>query len=99
MASNKRRGHLDKPTRNHLTGIEAALQAMYNAPRQEDEFTARELYEKISLIDKAATISSVLSKLNRMKETGSCTSRKTKANGRSTNLYRMTGADSAPHGG
>jgi hypothetical protein len=95
MASNKRRGHLDKSTRNHLSGIEAALAHVVSNPRHEDEFTARELYERALIENKSTTISSVFCNLYRMQNAGLCTSRKIKMNGRSTNLYRMIDPDTA----
>lgn len=93
MASNKRRGYLDQSTRNHLKGIEAALAHVISKPRQEDEFTARELFDKAVLQDDKITMPSILCKLNRMRDAGLCTSRNTKINGRVTNLYRMISHD------
>lgn len=96
MAGNKRRGHLDQSTRHHLKGIEAALAHVVSKPRQEDEFTSRELFEKAVLEDDKITMPSILCKLARMRDAGLCASRNTKINGRVTNLYRMISPDAAP---
>jgi len=95
MASNKRRGHLDQSTRNHLSGIEAALAHVVSKPQQEDEFTARELFERALIKDKSTTTASIRCKLNRMQDAGLCASRKVRLNGRSTNFYRMIDPDTA----
>jgi hypothetical protein len=99
MASHKRRGHLDKPTRDHLIGIEAALQAMCPRARQEGEFTGEELFHRLRKQGNKCTIDSIRQKLNRMTRSGQCERRKVNLDGHMTNLYRMVSPDSAPHGG
>lgn len=98
MASHKRRGHLDKSTRDHLTGIEAALQIIHPESRREDEFTAGELHSKVSKKGKKCSYESVRHKLDRMVQSGQCKKRKVNLGGYMTNLYRMVSPDSAPHG-
>lgn len=99
MASHKRRGHLDKSTRDHLIGIEAALLAICPKPRREDEFTGEELFHRLRKQDNKCTVDSIRQKLNRMTRSGKCEKRKVNLDGHVTNLYRMIGPDSAPHGG
>lgn len=99
MASHKRRGYLDKSTRDHLTGIEAALQIMCPEPRQEDEFTAADLHHRLNKRGKKCTFESISAKLGRMVHNGQCEKRTVTLDGHVTNLYRMVSPDSAPHGG
>lgn len=96
MASHKRRGHLDKPTRDHLAGIEAALQIMSPSPQGEDEFTVVELFHRMKKKGAKCTYESVRFKLERMVRSGICEKRKVNMGGHMANLYRMTSTDSAP---
>jgi hypothetical protein len=89
MAGNKRRADLDQPTRDHLKGIEAALEAMIQKPKQEDEFTAMELYQKLKASGAKNTIESVRFRLDRMVLNGEYQKRKIISNGSITNLYRI----------
>ena len=96
MASNKRGRHLDQPTRDHLAGIEAALEAMRPKPRQPDEFTTNELRDRLSQNDNGITYAAVSKLLNRMVQDGKCEKRLLSIDGNLTNLYRMVRPDAAP---
>ena len=98
MAGHKRRGHLDKPTRDHLTGIEAAIQAMCPEPKREDEFTVSDLFYALKKKGEKCTFEAVRFKLDRMVKSGQCEKRKVSLDGHIANLYRMAGPDSALHG-
>lgn len=90
MASNQRRGYLDKSTRNHLSGIEAALAELLPKPRQEGEFSAFELWELAGGRSSGITMNSIRSKLQRSASNGDYEKRKVVINGKETNLYRKT---------
>jgi len=96
MAGHKRRGHLDQSTRDHLTGIEAALQIMCPEPKQDGEFTVMELWSEMNKKGKTRSLESVRFKLDRMVRGGQCEKRKVNMGGNMTNLYRMVSPDSAP---
>lgn len=96
MASHKRRGHLDKPTRDHLTGIEAAFEMMRPKPRHKDEFTAKELLDKLKPYEKSLNLAALRGRLLSMVQAGKCERRVMNIEGKVTNLYRMTSPDSAP---
>jgi hypothetical protein len=88
MASNKRRGHLDQPTRNHLSAIEAALAELIPKPKQPDEFTTMELWESAGGKASGITLSSIRCRLDRAIKAGSFVTRKVIENGSAINLYR-----------
>jgi hypothetical protein len=88
MARNQRRPNLDKSTRDHLTGLEAALAELVPKPRQPDEFTAVELWEFSGGIAGGITLASIRSKLDRSVKNGAYVARKAIEGGTLINLYR-----------
>lgn len=91
MASNKRKGHLDQSTRNHLSALDAFIkeQAAIMQPIQPDEFTVYTYMDKMK--DQGVNLG--MSKASRMLDdlvnSGVITSRKGVQNGKQRNFYRF----------
>lgn len=91
MASNKRKGHLDQSTRNHLSALDAFIkeQAAAMQPIQPDEFTVYDYMDKMKDQGVKIAFSSAVRKMSDLIDTGVITSRKGNQNGKQRNFYRF----------
>ena len=92
MACNKRTGHLDKSTRNHLSKLDELIKAEVEAskPREPDEFTVSDYIERLKASGLKINLSSCNRKLKDLEEAGVLKCRRTLEAGRFRNLYRFT---------
>ena len=91
MASNKRGSILDKPTRNHLSKLDAFIKAEAEAskPRQDDEFTIDDYMRGFKANGITINASTANRRLLEMTESKIIESRLALYNGRQRNLYRF----------
>jgi hypothetical protein len=91
MASNKRGGHLDKPTRNHLSALDRLIEEQFNAsqPIQPDEFTLAQISEQLASNGKKLGESALNRKMNQLLTDGVITVRKAAVNGRQAKIFRF----------
>ena len=91
MARHERGGLLDKPTRDHLSKLEAFLhqQAENDKPQQPDEFDAIQYVEQMANRGIITSRSNATRKLNDLVNAGTLVMRKTNKNGKVTNIYRL----------
>ena len=91
MASNKRGGHLDKPTRNHLSALDRLIEEQFNAsqPIQPDEFTMAQINNQLASQGKKLGRSALSSRMNQLLADGVVTMRKASVNGRQANIFRF----------
>lgn len=91
MASNKRGGHLDLSTRNHLSALDAFIKAQVeaNKPMQPDEFTIYDYIQKMK--DQGIVIGNSVASRNikNLIDAGQVTSRKAIKDGKQCNIYRF----------
>lgn len=80
---------LAKKTTNALHGIDFALAAIAQIPRQPGEFTCNELHEKLSAQGDPRSRESVHSKLQRMEKSGQLLARSILIDGHNSRLYRQ----------
>jgi hypothetical protein len=91
MARNQRGGYLDKPTRHHLSALDAFIQqqAEANKPRQPDEFTAKEYADKMKLAGVKLSSNTAINHLQALIDEGKLTKRSMVITNSKTNLYRF----------
>ena len=91
MESNKRRGELDKSTRNHLSALDAFIkqQAVKLQPIQPDEFTINDYMQKMK--DQGIVIGNTVAtrRMKDLMDAGSVTRRKSVKDGKPCNFYRF----------
>lgn len=88
MERNKRQRGLAKSYGDSLNALDSALKLFVTEPQREDEFTVKDLVDKISKSGETLSFAAVASKMNRLIEEGVYTSRKIKIRDRWVNVYR-----------
>jgi len=83
MARHQRTQHLDKSTRNHLSALDALIQAEVEStkPKQEGEFTIVEYREKMAVLGMPVSDTVARRKMRILIDSGVLTSRKSNSTG------------------
>lgn len=91
MARNKRGGHLDQSTRNHLSALDRLIEEQFTAsqPIQPDEFTLARIGDQLASKGQKLGESALNRRMNQLLADGVITVRKAAVNGRQAKIYRF----------
>ena len=91
MARNERRGHLDKPTRDHLSALDKLINEQFTAsqPIQPDEFTIAQIADKLAQNGQKLGESALNNRMRQLLDDGIITMRKAPVNGRQAKIFKF----------
>lgn len=91
MARNKRGGHLDQSTRNHLSALDRLIEEQFSAsqPIQPDEFTMAQIGDQLASKGQKLGESALNRRMNQLLADGVITVRKAAVNGRQSKIFRF----------
>jgi hypothetical protein len=91
MARNKRGGHLDQSTRNHLSALDKLIEQQFSdsQPIQPDEFTMAQISEQLASNGQKLGENALNRKMNQLLTDGVITVRKAAVNGHQAKIFRF----------